>query len=159
MRRFACIVAVVALGIAASGGSVAAADGEFDVAYSVTDAADGGWLQTGPNRRQQMNLLELTMREEAAFLGTTKAACHYTREEDTTSGAYTNTGWCAWRDKDGDLIFEQWEGSAAGGDAVLIGSGRLVGGTGKFTGISGSLSWRYDGQLGRQRGFYHLPGG
>ena len=45
MRRFTCIVAVVALGITASVGSVTAADGEFDVAYSVTDAADGEWLQ------------------------------------------------------------------------------------------------------------------
>ena len=157
MRRIAGMVIAVALGIAASGGRVAAAEGEFDVVYSATNGTDGAWLQTGPNRRQQMNALELTTQEDAAFLGTTRAACQYTREEDTTSGAYTNTGWCAWRDKDGGMLFENWEGSAAGGDAVLIGSGRLVGGTGKFDGLSGSLTWRYDGQLGRQRGLFFLP--
>lgn len=158
MRTVIHTVLAIALGAIASAASVAAAEGEFDVAYAVTSATEGPWLPIGPNRRQQMNLLELTMQKEAVFLGTTIADCHYNREEDTGSGAYANTGWCAWSDKDGDLIFEHWDGSASSGDAMLIGSGRLTGGTGKFAGITGTLSWRYDGQLGRQRGFYHLPG-
>jgi hypothetical protein len=120
MRILTCIVAAAGLGFAVDGRLATAAEGEFNVTYSVTDGTEGAWLQIGPNERQQMNLLELSTQEN-----TTAAACQYTRKEDTTSGAYTNTAWCAWRDKDDDLFFEQWEGSAAGGDAVLIGSGRL----------------------------------
>ena len=59
----------------------------FDVAYTAAALAEGGFLQVGPSLRQQMKRLELTAVHGADFLGTTKADCHYTREEDTNSGA------------------------------------------------------------------------
>ncbi len=40
---------------------------------------------------------------------------------------------------------------------VVFGSGLIVGGTGKFTGITGGLAWSY-GEQGRKRGLYYLPG-
>ena len=128
----------------------------FDVAYTAAALAEGGFLQVGPSLRQQMKRLELTAVHGADFLGTTKADCHYTREEDTNSGAYRDVGWCTWRDHDGDQIFESWEGTAADAAATLFGTGRLTGGTGKFTGITGTLSWSY-GDSGRQIGQYQLP--
>jgi hypothetical protein len=139
------------------GGTAAdAAQGEFDVTYTAEIVTEGEWLQIGPNQRQRMNVLELTTTERGGFLGASKATCHFAHEEDTRSGAYKNVGWCAWRDGDGNLIFEPWEGSASSATAILFGTGRLTGGTGRFAGITGSLSWRF-GEQGRQRGFYQLP--
>ena len=106
MSRLTHVVAATALGFTLHVGSVAAAEGEFDVVYSTTNFTEGESLQIGQNRQHQMNLLELRTKDEGAFLGTTTAACHFNQDRDTASGAYLNTGWCAWRDKDGDLIFE-----------------------------------------------------
>ena len=70
-----------------------------------------------------MNVLELTATGEGGFLGTVSATCHYTQEADTSSGVYDNIGWCTWRDGDGDLLFESWEGSAVDSSAALFGTG------------------------------------
>lgn len=146
----------VACGLPVPGSTWAAEPATFDVAYSAGGFVEGGFLQVGPSLRQQMNQLELTTVHGADFLGTTKADCHYSREEDTSSGAYRNVGWCTWRDRDGDQIFESWEGTASDAAATLFGAGRLTGGTGKFAGITGTLSWSY-GSSGRQIGQYQLP--
>ena len=152
-------LAAACLLLSAAGAS-AASQGEFDVTYTGGGFVNGEWLEIGPNLYQRMNLLELTTTGEGGFLGTTRATCHFTQEKNTTSGAFKNMGWCTWRDGAGNLLFEAWEASWADAAETGFGTGRLTGGTGKFAGITGVLSFSYDpsSESGRQRGFYNLPG-
>ena len=100
-----------------------------------------------------MNVLELTATGEGGFLGTVSATCHYTQEADTSSGC-TITSAGARGVMATAICFR--EGSAVDSSAALFGTGQLIGGTGKFAGAIGVLSFSY-GESGRQRGFYSLP--
>ena len=55
-------------------------------------------------------------------------------------GGDVSKGYCAFGDVDGDRIFTDWDGSNDG--TVNQGINRIVGGTGKYKGISGSGPWK-----------------
>ena len=151
---------VVALSFGFQGTLLAADQGELDVRYTSEWTGDAATLQIGPNERHTMRTHELTAVAGTSFVGATKALCHQTKDEDTSvSGGWSSQGRCTWRDADGDLIFETYNGGAPpNGGPVVFGSGLIVGGTGKFVGITGGLAWEY-GEQGRKRGLYYLPGG
>jgi hypothetical protein len=152
-------MALTILGVAASSASLAADQNELEVVYSSAWIGDAATLQTGSDTRHMMRVHELTAIEGTSFVGATKI-CHQNAEEGTgVSGGSTYQGFCTWRDGDGDLIFETYDGGApSNGGPVVFGSGLIVGGTGKFAGITGGLAWSYN-EKGRKRGLYYLPGG
>ena len=55
-------------------------------------------------------------------------------------GGDVSKGYCAFGDTDGDRIFTDWDGSNDG--TVNQGTNRIVGGTGKYKGITGSGPWK-----------------
>ena len=69
-----------------------------------------------------------------------------------------NKGYCAFGDDDGDRIFTDWTGQGSTGTNVI------VGGTGKYTGITGQGPWFNAAPSGQNGGFrtfqrldYKLP--
>ena len=67
-------------------------------------------------------------------------------------------GYCAFGDPDGDRIFTEWTGKGSSGTNVI------VGGTGKYAGISGRGPWMRSGPTGKNGGWvtfqrldYKLP--
>jgi hypothetical protein len=69
-----------------------------------------------------------------------------------------NKGYCAFGDADGDRIFTDWTGNAESG------INNIVGGTGKYAGITGRGPWFNSGPSGQNGGFktfqrldYRLP--
>jgi len=85
-----------------------------------------------------------------------EAACVYTY--DAQGDKVVNKGYCAFGDADGDRIFTDWTGV---GDH---GINNIVGGTGKYAGITGKGPWMRSGPTGKNGGFktfqqldYRLP--
>jgi hypothetical protein len=155
-------IALVALEVSLSGVALAADQTEFELFYSSKLIGEPATLEIGPNKRHLMRTFELTAMEGTSLAGATTALCHQNKEEDTSlPGGFSYDAFCTWRDIDSDLIFETYNGGAGPDDTghVTFGSGLLVGGTGKFDGITGGFGWSNDGQKGRKRGLYYLPGG
>lgn len=48
------------------------------------------------------------------------------------------SGFCARKDKDGDVLNEEWTSSGGG-----MGTSKLLGGTGKFAKVTGSARWQH----------------
>ena len=66
------------------------------------------------------------------------ATCFYTFS--VVEGSVKNKGYCAFGDADGDLIFTYFHGANA--TEGTEGINNIVGGTGKYTGIQGSGTWK-----------------
>lgn len=64
----------------------------------------------------------------------------------TAEGKTTGSGSCARRDKDGDVLNEDWVVTDGTGGK---GTGKFVGGTGKFAKTSGSLQWEFTPLAGK----------
>jgi hypothetical protein len=64
------------------------------------------------------------------------AACPYVSE--VKNGKADDTGHCAWTDADGDKVFSDWSGQVDMKTGKGGGPATIVGGTGKFVGITGS---------------------
>ena len=84
------------------------------------------------------------------------AECVYTFL--TLDGVGPSKGYCAFGDADGDRIFTDWTGEGSSGTNVI------VGGTGKYSGITGSGPWTgsaptgtHGGWVTMQRLDYKLP--
>ena len=84
------------------------------------------------------------------------AECVYTFL--TIDGVGPSKGYCAFGDADGDRIFTDWTGEGSSGTNVI------VGGTGKYSGITGSGPWTgsaptgtHGGWVTMQRLDYKLP--
>lgn len=58
----------------------------------------------------------------------------------TPEGKTTGSGSCSRRDKDGDVLNEEWVATDGAG---AKGTSKLVGGTGKFARAAGSLQWEF----------------
>jgi hypothetical protein len=153
-------IALVALELSASSVSLAADENEFDVFYTSKSIGEAATLQIGPNQRHLMRTHELTAIDGTSLAGATSALCHQNKEEDTTlAGGWSYEAFCTWRDGNGDLIFETYNGGTPpNGGPVTFGSGLIKGGTGKFAGITGGFGWSNDGSKGHKRGLYYLPG-
>jgi hypothetical protein len=52
-------------------------------------------------------------------------------------GKTSISGFCARKDKDGDVLYEEWVSSGGG-----VGTSKLLGGTGKFAKTAGASQWR-----------------
>ena len=59
-----------------------------------------------------------------------------------TNDTGRNKGYCAFGDADGDRIFTEWIGTFSLTDGHSQGMNDVVGGTGKYAGITGSGPWK-----------------
>ena len=75
--------------------------------------------------------LVLTAASPGSILDKLAARCLMAGEQDPMGSAYRSTGSCTFSDADGDQIFETFD------ETDGAGIGKLVGGTGKFAGITG----------------------
>lgn len=48
------------------------------------------------------------------------------------------SGFCARKDKDGDVLYEEWTSGGGG-----MGSSKFIGGTGKFAKTTGAFNWQH----------------
>ena len=53
-----------------------------------------------------------------------------------------NKGYCAFGDADGDRLFTEWIGTFSLIDGSSQGTSDIVGGTGKYAGITGNVPWK-----------------
>ena len=123
-----------------------------------------GWKASG----EVLNLAEGHVQGHGSAIGTSfndngsgplqagPAECVYTFY--AVSDAVENKGYCAFGDPDGDRIFTEWTGNGVSGTNVI------VGGTGKYEGISGSGPWTGSAPTGKNGGYvtyqrldYKLP--
>ena len=70
-------------------------------------------------------------------------------------GRGDNQGYCAFGDADGDRIFTDWTGEESP-TPPSNGTNVIVGGTGKYAGITGSGPWFGSGPVGSNGGFVTL---
>lgn len=84
----------------------------------------------------------------------------------TVGGRTSNRGNCVYTDLDGDQIFDEWQDE--GTEERAGGSGRLIGGTGKYAGIEGQYEYErielrpaaegtFQGYTTKMTGDYRLP--
>ena len=155
------VVATIASGLL-GGATLAAEAAEVDVLYTSKLIGEPTTLQIGQSKTHMMRRFELSAIDGTNFVGTTTALCNQIKVEDYTTkpSSISYDAYCVWKDGDGDLIFETSNGGASSensGDTVF-GSGLIVGGTGKFKGITGGVAWSHDTKGGRKRGLYYVPG-
>jgi hypothetical protein len=70
------------------------------------------------------------------------AAFHCVGATEIAGSEHLGHGLCTYSDKDGDQIMAKWEGKEP-----HAGHSTLVGGTGKFSGISGNSDWTVQAPL------------
>ena len=163
MRRIARFrVALVIAAASLPNMAVAEDQTAFEMYYVSKVVGEPAELRIGTNKQHIMRTFELTAIDGTSLAGAATALCHQVKIEDKTDtpSTFDYDAYCTWRDADGDLIFESYNGGAGPDDngKVTFGSGLLVGGTGKFHGLTGGFGWANDGKRGRKRGLYYLPG-
>ncbi len=155
------VVATIASGVL-GGAPLAAEEAEVDVLYTSKLIGEPTTLQIGQSKTHMMRRFELSTINGTNYVGATTALCNQIKVEDYTTNpsSFSYDAYCVWKDGDGDLIFETSNGGASSESSgpTVFGSGLIVGGTGKFKGITGGVAWSHDNKGGRKRGLYYLPG-
>lgn len=163
MNRVHC--STYALALAAS--LLCAAAPAADLPASGTYSAHYGWTffgevqELGPDRKVYVGTLPGVMFNDAGkgFMHQARTDC--TLYNDVNKGRASATGTCVVTDADGDKIFVEWK--CAGPMPTCPGTERFVGGTGKYTGISGDQTFQgnFIGDTGAGwsdwKGEYRLP--
>lgn len=88
--------------------------------------------------------LVLTGNSSASLLDRMAARCLLAGPNNQKSGAFRIAGWCTYSDRDGDMIFASDEESAGSWSEPSKGSGKILGGTGKYAGITGAYTFTND---------------
>jgi hypothetical protein len=79
-----------------------------------------------------------------SLLDHTSGRCMMAGPSDSKSGAFKLTGRCTYKDGDGDMIFTIDEESGASMSDPAHGTGKFVGGTGKYAAITGGYDYTDD---------------
>jgi len=172
-RLIAAVIAAASAGIAlstaANGQDGLPPQGAFALTFSTVDADGGAAVAIGPDRialavNQTAHLFN---DEGAGFLHYATGSCAGFQIVDLAANTIEVTGYCNYRDADGDRIFEAFATDGAVAiDAVTMTS-EWTGGTGKYTDISGTFVTEafvslQDGRAtligGRKTGEYEIAG-
>ncbi len=142
-----CLV-VVAISCAAPTGAFAGKCAGTNInnllSWDQTEIVKGTTLAT-------MRITSVTVSEDSS------AAYHMVSGEcigsflTTPDGKTQSSGYCARKDKDGDVLNEEWVSTDTAGDK---GTWKLVGGTGKFARAAGTAQWEFiqlQGKMGAVR--------
>ncbi|MBU3031837.1 hypothetical protein [Paracoccus marinaquae] len=146
-----------------------AGEGPFTANFVGLAEADIPPLQIGPGRFAGLSNSVMTAMgvENAAFLHNQTGRCLGDWFVDEVAATYEQHVHCTYTDADGDQIFERADFDTQPLDGPRVGTGRWLGGTGKYEGISGVFEIRVQGlrsareglvqYLGTKQGNYHLP--
>jgi hypothetical protein len=88
--------------------------------------------------------LVLTGNSSGSLLDRMAGRCLFLGPNNPKTGAYRISGWCTYSDLDGDMIFASDEESAGSMSEPGKGTGRILGGTGKYAGITGDYTFTDD---------------
>ena len=94
----------------------------------------------GPNRKIYAGMVSGVMFNDAGSGFMHKARVDCTLMNDVDAGRANAMGTCVATDADGDKVFVEWK--CAGPMPTCPGTERFVGGTGKYTGISGDQKFQ-----------------
>ena len=118
-----------------------APEGKIDATWTYVNAplampTDGG---------QEFMMGEATViligKSPGSLLDHMSERCMMSGPNDPKSGAFKLTGRCTYRDGDGDMIFATDEESGASFSDPASGTGKFVGGAGKYAGITGGYDY------------------
>ena len=159
-RLGVCAAAVAAI-------SMSLATQAADLPKSGNYSGHFGWVFTGQvqelagNRKVYAGMVSGVMFNDAGSGFMHKARTDCTLMNDVADGRANAMGTCVVTDVDGDKVFVEWK--CAGPMPTCPGTERFVGGTGKYTGISGDQTFQgnFIGATGAGwsdwRGTYKLP--
>jgi hypothetical protein len=115
-------------------------EGQIELTFSV-DLVELSKVAGGGDREISVYEANLIVTESVAGpMERMAARCVGLEDFDNKTLAFQGRGSCVWQNAEGDQIFENYEDSGIG---AITGTGTLIGGTGKFAGITGG----YDFQL------------
>jgi hypothetical protein len=132
------VLAAIAFAFSMTTHDAAADSGSFESTWDIKGSARK--LEFGPSRmlRTVRHTGTITFRSSKGFVGTVMTSCiglHDTGQRDI--------GRCTWVTGDGERLYSELTGSLPPGLDTGTASGVFVGGTGRFTGVTGSyqLDW------------------
>ncbi|MCJ2132576.1 hypothetical protein MKK69_00565 [Methylobacterium sp. J-026] len=145
-----------------------ARQGEFRITYTAINPAVPKPVSIGNNRSASAMILTMTAVNEAGsgLLHNMAGRCSSSPLVDSGAKTFENHGYCDYVDADGDHVYEKWDYPVQSMAAVSEGTGAWIGGTGKFAGLTGTMTIRsrrlnspVDGAtqvVGEKRGSYSL---
>ncbi len=120
-----------------------APQGDFALTYSLMDAYNAPPVMIGENQMAQaVNYLAHVFNDagEGGFLNYAVGNCASYQVTDVAANTVEISGYCSYRDADGDRVFEHFATDGAVAlDAVTM-SSEWVGGTGKYADITGTFT-------------------
>lgn len=169
--RAACITVAVLLCVAAGPAPAQGVAGEGPFIANFVGYADAQTppIQIGDGRFSGPTDSTMTAMgvENAAFLHNQTGRCVGVWFLDEAAATYKQNVHCTYVDADGDKIFERADFETQPLEGPRVGTGRWLGGTGKYAGISGVFEIRVQGlqsardglvqYVGTKQGQYHLP--
>ncbi|WP_342109193.1 hypothetical protein [Methylobacterium sp. SI9] len=140
---------VAALGLLLLGSATAGADdmprqGDFRITYTSTVVGAPKPVTIGENRvaSASINLMTAVNESGGKLLHNMAGRCTSAPVIDNGAKTLENHGYCDYVDADGDHVFEKWDYPRQPLAAVNEGTGQWIGGTGKFAGLSGTMTIR-----------------
>ncbi|MGV7033400.1 hypothetical protein [Methylobacterium symbioticum] len=141
------IFTIVATGLLISAPATALAgelppQGEYRITYTGVNPAPMKPVMIGPQRTVSTSLSIMTAVNAggSGLLHDMTGRCNGMATIDNQAKTVENHGFCDYVDADGDHVFEKWDYPVQPLAAATQGTGEWIGGTGKFTGLSGQLT-------------------
>jgi hypothetical protein len=163
------VAALLALSAGPAGAQSVAGGGFFTANFVGYADAEITPLEIGPGRFSGLTNSTLTAInvQNAAFLHYQTGRCLGVWFVDEPAARYEQHVHCTYTDAEGDQIFERADFETQPLEGPQVGSGRWLGGTGKYEGISGVFEIRVQGlvsareglaqYVGTKEGHYDLP--
>ena len=118
--------------------------GEFRITYTSTLTAAPKPVMIGNNRMASATISMMTAVNESngKLLHNMAGRCTASPTMDNDAKTFENHGYCDYVDADGDHVFEKWDYPVQAQAAATEGTGEWIGGTGKFAGLTGTMTIR-----------------
>ncbi|MFE1597866.1 hypothetical protein [Methylobacterium sp. ID0610] len=132
--------ASLAVGVSAQAAELPKQD-NFRVSYTFTSPAGTKPVTIGPNRAAAVNVGMMTAvnADGKPFMNGMSGRCLSTFQMDGNEKVFENSGYCQFVDADGDHIYERYTYASQPLGPKNVGEGQWIGGTGKYTGASGTF--------------------
>jgi len=135
-------VAAVLQSTAGASAEELAKEGRYTVQYTGTNPAPMKPIAIGNNREMLVTNAVMSAINESGsgFLHDMTGRCSGWVIIDTAAGAFESHGYCNYADKDGDQVFEQYDWPMQPRSSSTYGTGKWIGGTGKYSGLQGTIT-------------------
>ncbi|MFQ5961508.1 MAG: hypothetical protein ACE5MG_08920 [Candidatus Methylomirabilales bacterium] len=172
LRQFALLVTrplapfvAVMLSVSQAVAADLAREGSYSIRFAWSGAFDA--LEVGENHLVFVYTLQGVVTNNAGEGIFHNMSANCIGMGSSLDGAENNSGNCVYTDADGDKIFDEWEDEGTFGVGAK-GSATLIGGTGKYAGISGGGQYErfnvpaaaegtFQGYIPDETGTYRLP--